>query len=90
MTISDRLTSQSIYLRIPKTYQREPIISRLVSDYHLTVNIEAAVLGEEAQGDGWFKLTLSGTEAQLQSATVYLSEHNLETWSDHDLDGEDW
>ncbi|MBD2733329.1 NIL domain-containing protein [Nostoc paludosum FACHB-159] len=63
---SDTPTNKRIRLRIPKDYHQEPVISRLVSDYNLTVNITAAILGANAVGDGWFDLELKGTEAQTR------------------------
>ena len=63
-------------------YAQEPVISRLVSDYSLTVNITAAILGANAVGDGWFDLELKGTDAQIQSALTYLSDLDLEVWDE--------
>ncbi|HEY9907661.1 MAG TPA: NIL domain-containing protein [Thermosynechococcaceae cyanobacterium] len=83
----DRLTQQRVRIRIPKHYHQEPVISRLVSHYHLTVNIRAAILGANAAGDGWFDLELQGTEAYIQNALIYLSELDLEVWKDGDTDG---
>jgi len=81
--ISDNtLTHKRIRLRIPKEYHQEPVISRLVSDYSLTVNISAAVLGSNAIGDGWFDLDLQGTTAQIDSALIYLNDLDLEIWDE--------
>jgi ABC-type methionine transport system ATPase subunit len=82
MTSENTLTNKRIRLRIPKDYHQEPVISRLVSDYGLTVNITAAILGANAVGDGWFDLELQGTDAQIQSALTYLHELELEVWDD--------
>ncbi|MGJ5631746.1 NIL domain-containing protein [Nostoc sp. CALU 1950] len=60
MATDNTLTNKRIRLRIPKDYHQEPVISRLVSDYGLTVNITAAILGANAVGDGWFDLELQG------------------------------
>lgn len=75
-------TNKRIRLRIPKDYHQEPVISRLVSDYGLIVNITAAILGANAVGDGWFDLELKGTEAQIQSGLAYLHELELEVWDE--------
>jgi len=81
--ISDNtLTHKRIRLRIPKEYHQEPVISRLVSDYSLTVNISAAILGSNAIGDGWFDLDLQGTTAQIDSALIYLNDLDLEIWDE--------
>ncbi len=87
MTEDNRLTLKRIRLRIPKGYHQEPVISRLVSHYHLTVNIMAAILGRNANGDGWFDLELRGTIADIESALVYLNELDLEIWNDQETDG---
>lgn len=77
-----RQTQTRIRLRIPKTYHQEPVISRLVSEHGVTVNIAAALLGANARDDGWFDLDLRGTAPQLDSALLYLNELDLEIWQD--------
>ncbi|BAY98047.1 hypothetical protein NIES37_19950 [Tolypothrix tenuis PCC 7101] len=81
MTNNNSLTKR-IRVRIPKDYHQEPVISRLVSDYGVTVNITAAILGANAVGDGWFDLELQGTDAQIQSALTHLNELSLQVWDD--------
>lgn len=83
-----RVTHTRIRIRIPKRYQQEPVISKLISQYGLTVNIAAALLGANAREDGWFDLELQGTVPQLQSAFVYLNDLDLELW--HDSEAESW
>ncbi|MBD2448832.1 NIL domain-containing protein [Nostoc sp. FACHB-152] len=83
MTSKDILKSKRIRLRIPKDYHQEPVISQLVSDYGLTVNITAAILGANAVGDGWFDLDLKGTDTQIQNALNYLQHLELEVWDDN-------
>ncbi|RCJ15699.1 ABC transporter [Nostoc sp. ATCC 43529] len=82
MTSDNTTTNKRIRLRIPKDYHQEPVISRLVSDYNLTVNITAAILGANAVGDGWFDLELKGTEGQIQSGLTYLHDLELEVWDE--------
>ena len=76
------MTNKRIRLRIPKDYHQEPVISRLVSDYGLIVNITAAILGANAVGDGWFDLDLQGTDAQIENALNYLQELSLQIWDE--------
>jgi ABC-type methionine transport system ATPase subunit len=83
-----RLTHKRIRLRIAKRYQQEPVISKLVSDYKLTVNIAAALLGANAREDGWFDLDMQGTVPQIQSALLYLNDLDLEVW--HEGEPESW
>jgi ABC-type methionine transport system ATPase subunit len=82
MTSKDTLKSKRIRLRIPKDYHQEPVISQLVSDYGLTINITAAILGANAVGDGWFDLDLKGTDTQIQDGLNYLQDLKLEVWDD--------
>lgn len=77
------LIEKRIRVRIPKDYHQEPVISRLVSDYGLTVNITAALLAANAVGDGWFDLRLQGTETQIQNGLTYLHELELEVWDEN-------
>jgi hypothetical protein len=83
-----RRTQIRIRIRIPKRYQQEPIISNLITQHGLTVNIAAALLGANAREDGWFDLELQGTIPQIQSALLYLNDLDLEIW--YDSDGESW
>lgn len=57
---------------IPQRYNRQPIISRLVSRYNLTVNITAASLTSDSKEDGWFDLELSGNPPELALSLSYL------------------
>ncbi|MBD2034156.1 NIL domain-containing protein [Phormidium sp. FACHB-592] len=84
-----RPTHTRIRLRIPKNYHDEPVISRLISHYGLTVNITAALLGANARDDGWFDLDLHGTNQQIRSALLYFNELDLETWHDDTEDQSD-
>ncbi len=87
---ANRLTKTRIRVRIPKEYNNEPIISRLVSHYGVTVNIAAALLGANARDDGWFDLELRGTTSQIQSALTYLDEMDLEIWSEANTEEDGW
>jgi ABC-type methionine transport system ATPase subunit len=80
MAINNQLTHKRIRIRIPRDYHQEPVISRLVSDFGLTVNIAAAILGANAVGDGWFDLELQGTNEQIQNGLTYLKDLELEIW----------
>ena len=87
---NDQPTQTRIRLRIPKEYTDQPVISRLVSDYGITVNIAAALLGPNARDDGWFDLELHGTSQQIQGALTYLNDRNFEIWSESDPERGDW
>ncbi|WP_088890622.1 NIL domain-containing protein [Leptolyngbya ohadii] len=84
----DRQNAQTrIRIRIPKRYHQEPIISNLITQHGLTVNIQAALLGANARDDGWFDLELRGPVAQIESALIYLNDLDLEIWHDRNEDG---
>jgi hypothetical protein len=85
-----RYTQTRIRIRIPKNYHQEPVISRLISQHGLTVNITAALLGANARDDGWFDLELQGTAAQIDSALLYLNELDLEIWHDSSAQTDGW
>jgi ABC-type methionine transport system ATPase subunit len=87
---SNRPTQAQIKIRIPKTFQQEPVISRLISEYGVTVNIAAALLGSNARDDGWFNLELQGTQPQIQSALTYLNELDVEIWSQSNSEQDGW
>jgi ABC-type methionine transport system ATPase subunit len=87
---TNRPTQTRIRIRIPKQYSDEPVISRLVSHYGVTVNIAAALLGANARDDGWFDLELRGTKPQIQSALTYLNEMDLEIWGESDTEEDGW
>ncbi|WP_041233388.1 NIL domain-containing protein [Cylindrospermum stagnale] len=76
------LIRKRIQVRVPNDYHQEPVISRLVSNYGLTVNITAALLAANAVGDGWFNLELQGTETQIQNGLTYLHDLELEVWDE--------
>jgi NIL domain len=88
MASDKTLITKRIRVRIPQDYRQEPVISRLVSEYGLTVNITAAILGANAVGDGWFDLNIQGTEGQIQSGLAYLHDLDLEVWDDDKIG--DW
>jgi ABC-type methionine transport system ATPase subunit len=83
-----------IRIRVPKEYHQEPVISRLISQYGLTVNVNAALLGAKSSDnawDGWFDLELHGTASQITSALIYLNDLDVEIWSNStEPDQETW
>jgi len=67
MTIDTRPVTKDVKIRIPEDLHNEPVISQLISQYGVTVNIISTTLGVNA-GSGWFHLSLKGTQAQIQTA----------------------
>lgn len=82
MNRQQRLINKRIRVRIPQKHHQEPVISQLVSDYHLTVNIKAAMLGLNGNGDGWFDIDLQGSDIDIAAALDYLQSLELEIWFD--------
>ncbi|HEY9704454.1 MAG TPA: NIL domain-containing protein [Allocoleopsis sp.] len=82
-----RLTEKRIRVKIPKHYHQEPVISHLISNYNITVNITAARLIGNAHSDGWFELNLQGKLTDIESALTYLNDLNLEIWNESEVDG---
>lgn len=76
----DRLTQLQLRVRIPKHYANDPIISCLVAQYGLTVNITAALLSMGDRDDGWFELNVTGSHRQIRSALDYMNDLDLEIW----------
>jgi hypothetical protein len=87
MATNDALKNKQIRVRISQNYHQEPIISRLVSDYGLVINIRAAILGANSVGDGWFDLDLQGANQQIENALAYLHDLKLEIWDNSDKGG---
>ena len=81
MTVDTRSVTQDIKIRIPEELHNEPVISNLISQHGLTVNIVSATLGINA-GSGWFQLSLTGNQAQIQTAIAYLNDLDIEIWQD--------
>ncbi|MFS0519272.1 NIL domain-containing protein [Nostoc sp. UIC 10607] len=76
MSQSKSVEPASVHSRIlvPQRYHRQPVISRLVSRYGLTVNIKAASLTSDSDSDGWFDLELSGNPQKLTDSLSYLQQ----------------
>lgn len=87
---SNRPTQTEIKIRIPKNLHDEPVISRLISQHGLTVNISAALLSANQRDDGWFALELRGTQSQIGSALTYLNELDLEIWEQSNSEEDGW
>ena len=88
MSSENTLINKRIRVRITQDHHQEPVISRLVSEYGLTVNIKAAILGQNAVGDGWFDLDIQGTETQIENGLTYLRELKLQIWDENSIS--DW
>ena len=77
----ERNQSRKFQIRIPKEYRDIPVISTLITEYGLTVNIAAAILPFASLEDGWFELELLGSPAQLKEGIRYLKDLHLGIYS---------
>jgi hypothetical protein len=73
-------------LRIPLHYQRQPLISRLVSRYGIKVNINAAMLSAK-ENYGWFDLQLVGNSQQIDDGLLYLQNLGVDLMHINIIDG---
>ena len=75
---------------IPPYYQQEPVISRLISDSGLVVNITGAILGKNTAGQGAFDLELRGTPQQIVKGLAYLELLNIRIVGKPNAEGDGW
>lgn len=76
-----------LQVKIPRSLQTEPVLSRLVSDYGLVVNFHGAWLGSNGRDDGWFDLLLEGSEPAIDAALAYLKQQGVEFWTEFPSEG---
>ncbi len=79
-----------LQLSIPYCYAQTPILSRLVSQYHLGVNILAAKLESDRNAPGIFDIELQGTTQKISQGLDYLKALNLQILSKANIDGDSW
>lgn len=91
-SLETRLQPKPIRIRIqiPQRYRQQPIISELAQRYGVEVNIVAAILGANAEGDGWFDLVLNGSPQQIDSAFIYLAELDVRIWHESMTEPDGW
>ena len=79
-----------LQLSIPYCYSQTPILSRLVSQYHLMVNILAAKLESDRPNPGIFDIELQGTTQKISQGLDYLKALNLQILSKANVDSDSW
>ena len=72
---------QSIDINIPQQLHQEPVLAKLIGNYHLIVNFKAAVLDRKATGGGWFNLTLEGHLQDIEKALTDLQALGVAVFS---------
>ena len=83
-------TQIRLQLHIPSFYQQEPVISRLISDYGLLINITGARLEATAHDQGQFDLELRGTPQQIHRGLTYLQSLHIKIIGKSNAEGDSW
>lgn len=82
-------TQIRLQLHIPSFYHQEPILSRLISDHGLLLNITGARL-EATHHQGQFDLELRGTPQQIHRGLTYLQSLNVKIIGKSSAAGDSW
>lgn len=86
----NQITQIRVCVYIPKSYLNEPVISRLISDYGLIVNITGAMLEANTDSAGRFDLEIRGSVAQINHGIAYLESLNLKIIGKPHVNGDSW
>lgn len=84
------VTQLRVRLYIPAHYQQEPVLSRLISNYGLVVNITGAVLENNTHKDGCFDLELRGSFEQIKRGLGYLDSLHIQVIGKPNPAGDSW
>ncbi len=87
---SHSYTNIRVRLHISEVYLHEPIISRLISEYGVVVNITGAMLGEKTNQKGYFDLEFRGNVSQIDYALSYLQSLNIKIIGKCNTAGDSW
>jgi len=90
LAVASSKTKTRIKIQIPQNYQKEPVVSRLTSEYGLTFNITKAMLGSDRQSPAVLDLEIFGTPEQIQQAIAYLLKLQVKIWRKPNPDGDSW
>ncbi|MBD1821753.1 NIL domain-containing protein [Cyanobacteria bacterium FACHB-DQ100] len=77
-------------LEISASYHQEPILSRLVSDFNLVVNITGANLGKSNIGESYCDIEIRGTPQQISQGLIYLKSLNVLMRGKPNTTEDDW
>jgi ABC-type methionine transport system ATPase subunit len=86
---SDSLKQIRLKLLVSQKYKNEPVLSRLVLNYGLIVNITGANIKKHSP-EGWLDLELRGNIQQLQKALAYLQQLDLKILGKANPDRDSW
>lgn len=70
----ERETTRTLRLHYPVALVREPILTRLIRQFDLTISILGAQIGLD---EGWVELTASGTASEMDRAIAWLTAEGL-------------
>ncbi|MBW4421471.1 MAG: NIL domain-containing protein [Myxacorys californica WJT36-NPBG1] len=84
------MTHVRVHISIPHQYQQEPIISRLISEHSLVVNITGAIVGTNLHEKGLFDLELNGTPEKICSGLLYLQTLGIKLIGKPNAEGDSW
>lgn len=76
-------------LEIPVVYHQEPILSRLISQFKLVVNITEAKLNQ-GNAESYCDVELRGTPQQINQGLSYLKSLNVQMLGKPNTAEEDW
>jgi L-aspartate semialdehyde sulfurtransferase ferredoxin len=76
-------------LEIPASYYQEPILSRLISEHKLIVNIIEAQLSKNTI-ESYCEVELRGTPQQINQGLNYLKSLNVQITGKPNTAEEDW
>ena len=77
------MMQKTIRIQVPQSLHQVPIISTLITEYKLIVNIRGAILDQKAIGGGWFDLLLDGEALNLEQSVPYLKDIGVEIWNEN-------
>jgi L-aspartate semialdehyde sulfurtransferase ferredoxin len=86
----NNITQIRLRLYIPPHYHQEPVISRLISEYDLRINITGAMLGENTNWQGCFDLEICGNLPQISRCLAYLESLNMKIKGKPNACGDSW
>ncbi|MFH7029429.1 MAG: NIL domain-containing protein [Heteroscytonema crispum UTEX LB 1556] len=86
----NNITQIRLRLYIPPHYHQEPVISRLISQSGLRINITGAMLGENTNWQGCFDLEICGTLPQISKGLAYLESLNMKIKGKPNAWGDSW
>ncbi len=79
-----------VHLQIPSTYQQQPILSQLILNYGLVVNITGAFIEDTTQKSGYFDLELTGHTHQIKQGLNYLETLGIKVVGKPNTNGDSW